>query len=799
MSDLIIGTNSSFNKFNSESKVSENVEVKKTPSQDTLSQVASSSENILSKAPSGDPFLPPPSKPPISLSQFLEILGNAKLNFKQAIQQTELLKFSKELQIPPSTDLSAQSRSISLTLDDIEGATDEVEARTNALMEKLTRTFNEINEVIEKQNEAINKLIEGNSQQQNQFDDLIEAHETYINGLEALGATNNGYGVYTIPGTPEAQAEYLRLTDEYQTSVDTFNQYWSTRTEEINQYNATTEAYNSKVTTINQQLTDNLGPYVEDVPQLQQVPLVIISAYEPIPSPQVPEPGQVYAPSLPDYFNRIASQSPTEIKTLQVPTFDRELIQKSIYNSLSHKILDPLNTQLNDQMDAYSFLLYLMQQENLKKESDPLLDRKIFSELLLPESSIHSKKKDINPGSMKSEDGNSHTNSAKILGIDILKLFMNDNYSDMQISDGSLSKLTLTSIGLLSKSSNEALISILRKLGASLAELPKDSSALTLLLTLSFSNHFLTQAKNGSLEQKISLQLTGISELNNLSPDAKKSLISILKTNQLLILGKFIDGHLGLTGFLDRLLIQTPLTQPSNLSNEVEQTNLQQLNTSTTLFTQKGFSEEKALFLAEMGSNALSTGWLMAPSVSRVSTALVNVPLLIDSVTASLIASPEQMLSLNECESIAETAVQTVLSEGIPRSAESFRKALQAELNEMGIYKLSAPASNRALLLPNPSLSSENYFQALLGSSLGKDGSQEFQNQANLLFKELSSTIINELKNLPVNIQEALFKNSMQNNPSLHSFLMTLSNPASVLSSSISSVEEIKISKNIYD
>lgn len=798
MSDFSIPSSTSSDKL----EPTNSLEVKSTPSvkqskiADTLYQ-APSIDSLSNTKTLNAISLPPPEEQPISLWDLLGVIGGAQFDFRKTMRDARLLKYSSEASIPPPSysSLNSASNDVANTTRVIDETYEQIEVKTDLIMDKLVETYEDVKTIITKQNDAINELMKGNAEQQQQFKAIIDAHQKYIDGLEALGATDNGNGVYTIPDTPEAQAEFLRLTTEYQTAVDSFNQYWSERVQEINQYNSQTNSYNAQVATINAQLNEALGPYIDDVPQLTPCPTIDISTGT-VGSPQVKENNQVQVPALPNYVTEMAKNGPAQIDSLSIPTYNKELIEQNIYAGLEEELIAPLNAQLDDEVQDYYFQLYIVRSWNSNLDqleqddiNELLSDIKYMSsENILPETTQSRKKKE---------------KLTKILAADTLRLLL-ENQSQ-QIPSASLSNLALLSGIQLTQGSSQALIGIMQKMGRALTELPTDSSTLSSILSLRFVNNFFSQIKNGSLEEQITQQMSGISELDNLSSASRKSLISILKTNQLLMASKFLASQLGLTGFSDTLLSQMNSTQANSILSQVQQLNQAALsdllNSNKSTYMSQGLSADKAQFLAEMAVNSVSNGWSISPSVATVSSGTVNVPLVINSVLAGLIRSSDQNLSLNECASIAETAVQTVLNENTSLSNTGFRNAVKAELDDMGMYKYSAEASTGAILIPfslSINNSSSAHFQSILGPKFMREEASEFRESVTQLLADLSSYTLNELRSLPENIQNDLIINSMQTSPSSDSFLNTLAQPAQVLSSILSTIPNLKINKDIH-
>jgi len=207
--------------------------------------------------------------------------------------------------------------------------------------------------------------------------------------------------------------------------------------------------------------------------------------------------------------------------------------------------------------------------------------------------------------------------------------------------------------------------------------------------------------------------------------------------------------------------------------------------------------------VAQFGTNALSKGLFLAPSVSIVSAASIDQALLIDSVAVALMNSPAQSLSLNTCISIAETAIKSVLSDGVPRTPESFKKALQNELVESGTQQFSKTAAMRALLVPNRTINfadystSEGYFKLLIGNQFGSSAVSDYKNNLEAVLNDLTAQLSANLTALPENIQNELFINAMQITPSYHNFLSSFSNSTDILKHSIGSIENIKINTNL--
>jgi len=809
MSELKIGANSTSNNYNPVDK-SEPVPVSaqsKNVAVDSLSQTETSSTSSISNKNLNTPQLPPPSKPVISFLDFLDIVAAAQLGFQQMIREAEDVRNNPQLQVP-ARSLTKESEEIIDTMDALANAEKQVDMETDKIMNELGDIFNQARALNTAQNKLINQIQEGNEEQQEQLEKIVADYNHYIDGLIKLGATTDGNGVYTIPDTPEAQAEYLRLTAEYQTSVTEFNQYWAGRIEEINQYNTATETYNSQATAINQNLQTSLGPYVQNVPQMPLAPLIPISssANSPLTSPQNQADNQVRVGSLPSYIDEILQQNPAELSPLPTSTFNAQQIQKNINDYLNEKYVAPLDLQLDAQIDNFSFKLYLSHQ---KATSLGDLDASAAYENLRKTltSSEESLTTSFDMLAPEAEEGNRSTRAfiRKILAADILEIYLNK--VSLSSSDLGTSKLALLSLDHFNKSSSYALSSLVQHMGKALVDLPQDSSSSTLLFTLMFSTDFIEQIKNGHFDQKVALQMSGISELSNLLPETKKTLSNILKINQLLILSRLVEVNVGIQGFTQSLTGKLSPAQAKSVGTEVAQMNEQFtskiLSSSVSALKALGLSDDKAQFVAQFGTNALSKGLFLAPSVSIVSAASIDQALLIDSVAVALMNSPAQSLSLNTCISIAETAIKSVLSDGVPRTPESFKKALQNELVESGTQQFSKTAAMRALLVPNQTINfadystSEGYFKLLIGNQFGSSAVSDYKNNLEAVLNDLTAQLSANLTALPENIQNELFINAMQITPSYHNFLSSFSNSTDILKHSIGSIENIKINTNL--
>jgi len=810
MSELKINTNSSSHNFNSVEKSGAASSKPNTSASDSLKQAELTPVQSSSNSNFNTPSLPAPEEPALSFSEFLTIVADAKSSFKRMIREAELLRTDPKLQ-PVRRDLTQESQEILNTMSALEEADKQAAINTDQVMEKLQLALKDVRNLTAEQNEQINEILEGNTQQQQQFEKLITDYNTYVSSLIELGAVVDENGNYIIPDTPEAQAEYLLLTEEYQTSVNEFNDYASSRLEEINQYNSAAEKYNTQAAAINQKLITQLSPYVQNVPQMQLAPTILLpSTLSPITLLEVSENQLVKITPLPEYVNEIVQNHPTLITPLEMSSFNAELIQSEVRSYFDQQLVAPLNTQLDAQLDNFSFKVYLSYQDLVGlNDTKARITTKSLRKTLIPVSHSPTNSLDLLIEGKKTVEGVSRTELTKILAADILESYLSENYPN-SVAPQSLSKLALISTDQFSKSSNYALTSLIQNMGRALVNLPKDSSSSALLFTLMFSTDFIEQVKNGNFDQKVALQMGAISEVNSLAPEGKRTLSNILKVNQLLILSRLMQGNVGIGEFSETLIAKLPSSQATTIRNQVAQISEQTMtefikNTAQSLVDQ-GLSEDKAQFLTKLGADALDKGWLMTPSVAIVNSAHINLSLLIDSVTAGLISSPDQRLGLNASASIAETAIQTVLSDGIPHPPESFKKALEKELEEMGMHQFSFNAAAGAILVPAETInfasisSSEgaNYFQRVIGSQFGQDASTDFKNGIETLFNDLSSLILTELANLPESIQNNLIVNAMQNSSNMQNFLFSFSNSSNTLTRSISSIENIKISKNFH-
>jgi hypothetical protein len=121
-------------------------------------------------------------------------------------------------------------------------------------------------------------------------------------------------------------------------------------------------------------------------------------------------------------------------------------------------------------------------------------------------------------------------------------------------------------------------------------------------------------------------------------------------------------------------------------------------------YTERGYPEESAQFLADIGVRVINekhpqtTAFLPSPQS-------MDVPLLIDSLKANLLLANGPSYSLADADSTAKEAVEHTLSEGPYKTTSQFYRSLEKGLSDIGVKAQSAKAARSVIIAPiTPSL-----------------------------------------------------------------------------------------------
>lgn len=605
-------------------------------------------------------------------------------------------------------------------------AIDNLKNEAKQAVDDVQNKLDEMKKETQQQQERIEKIKAGDAEEKQQYEKLNQAYDDYIANLKSIGAEDQGNGNYSIP--EGAEDKYNDFTQKYQQAVNNFNGYWKERQNQIKDYNSATIAYNQSMATNNAyidnliskyELTDFLKEQGITIPKQTGADLRDLSGYQDemgAPSPISSTPAVISTYPPPSYARTIGSSgppSPSQLETYSPP--DATSLHDGIYNSLYKTEITPLNQEISAKYLSWS-ALYL--QSLLTPEQDlipePLLNTKGLALRILPDAFITSRQADIMGSRLDAPEGNGLNNSSleAILGRNLLKQALEGSklklledkdpkFKEQKI-DLLADQLLLLSVELLSNQSLQALFPSLSVISQSLSSIPKDSPAFAILFAVSLVNRIQEDAKQGTTADALQAFLEGNPDLANLTDEDKAQLTAILNLGQLLVAVKLLEESLGLQGLLAQILPNlSPALDSTSLLSKAGQEGKQELAELQThikqRFIDQGYPEDKAQFLADVGSRLVEEG-LLAPNATSVNSShTFNEPLLIDSVKAALVLADHP---LTQADSIAREAVSNSLVEGPYHSTKQFRAALESHLEDLGVRDKSAEIANQAVLIP---------------------------------------------------------------------------------------------------
>lgn len=663
-----------------------------------------------------------------SLSAYFKAINAAILTFRQQLQASELVDLTNRVH---SSQAAAAQGAILLELyEQRQKALAQIEADAKQAMEEIQKKLDEMQNATKAQQDLINKVNAGNAEEKQQYQNLTDAYDQYVKNLKSIGAVDQGNGTYSIPAG--AEDKYNAFTLMYQASVDTFNNYWKVRQALLNVYNSATIDYNKNVAANNQSIEDLIGKYnLADylnkngytIPKQSVAGLRDLSGYHDqmgVPSLVDSTPASVSTYPPPSYARSIGDSGPPVLKPLinYIP-IDGQKIYDGVYRNLFDTKIIPLNQKIQTNFVYWGFL---HQQQLLQQfqdtTPDPLLNTKPLALRILPASFIESSMP-IKPTSQTGASGiamqalgigNSHLSD--ILGRAMLKQAIEEanlkifNGLDAQTKEQKINQLadqlTFLSVGLLSNLSLQALFPSLSLISSSLATLPKDSPAFAILFAVSLINRVQEDAKQGITSNTLETFLKGKPDLADLTTEDKEKLAAILNLGQLLIAAKMLETSLGLPGLLAQILpALSPSIDQTKLLSEASREGKQDLAKLQTELTQhfinQGYPEDKAQFLAQVGSQLTEQGLLTPSATSVNSPQAINQPLLIDSVKAALVLTD---YPLTKADSIAHEAINNTLAGAPYHSTKLFRTALESQLRVLGVHDKTSEIAQQAVLIP---------------------------------------------------------------------------------------------------
>jgi hypothetical protein len=774
--------------------------------QDTWSN-ASTSNVLKPKMSLNTPNLPPPETKQISFTEFLNAIGSARLNFQHILQKSELADIETSYQ--GNQAFMFQMQIVAALEQSLSDAIEEVQVKTAQVMEELEAAFEEAQALIEKFNALTKALEAGNAEEKAQFAAIHDAYESFKKGVEELQLVDNGNGSdvskYTIPNDPEVQEQYNQLADDYNQAINTFNAYITDRSAQVQAYNQAADQFNAKINELNQiinQVVEEHGlPLAKDPLPLAETRDISIYQTIPLAEKSSHTRTQVVVHSPPINSEAIAKSGPAPLKQFSFTAQDLSKFESVIYDALYAKIAAPLQEELNQQTQILAALSLQANQPYEVYSPDPYLNRKPISQLLLPESNVIFRKKEgsyeteiaLEKLRLKIESERDHARKATDV---LITESFNKRFDEKKVNDLK-DTLALLTVDQLGRHSVGALISSIQQIGSSLTSLPKDSPVFVIVFGLNFVKNALQAIQSGQTSKEISDIMDKIPEFSSLDPSQKKSISSGIIANQLLIAGKLLESNLGIPGLLTHFLT----AQIPNAQDWISQTSPAILSENLKVhFLNQGYSEDKADFLAKMGSNGVFSGTFLAAPLSTITSRNINLQVLIESLTASLILLPKSNLSLTQAASLAEYAASRTLARGPFKTSEGFRRALESEFKDLGLKNFSENSAKQAILIPKIEAPAQlnSFLISLTTPHIGKKPAENLAHEVSQTFADLTQSIQMHSQGLPQNGTQELFFEGLNNSQSLYSFLSTLNNPASLFiyslpNESIKNINELSI------
>ncbi len=501
------------------------------------------------------------------------------------------------------------------------------------------------------------------------------------------------------------QKQYNQLVEDLNEAITTFNTYITIRSAEVQAYNAAVNEYNAQAAELNQtinQISEQFGLSLAKDP----IPLAETrdaSVYQTIPLAETANttPMQVHVYLPPPNSEVIGKNGPAPMAQLSYTATDASIYEDAIYNRIYAEIVTSLEEELNTQTHLLAMMSLQANQPHEEYSPDPFLNRKPLSQLLLPDANIIYRKKTgseeieliLENLRIKIEAEKNLVKEATEGVITVsLKKF------DEKRTDRLMDKLALLSVEQLSRRSLEALLNSIQQVGPSLALLPKDSPLFVIVFALNFVKNVLQETQTGQTDKEIDALMDKMFEVGTLGSDQKELIRAGIIIHQLMVAGKLLESNLGLSGlFTGFLASHLPHLRAS--PDQQAQTLLS--DKLKTIFLDQGYSDDKAEFLAKMGSKGVFEGTFLAAPLSTITSSNIHLPVLIESLTAGLILSSKTGLSLPEATALAESAASRTLSQAPFKSSDRFRKVLENELKDLGLKEKSSRFPNNPSLSPS--------------------------------------------------------------------------------------------------
>lgn len=768
-------------------------------SKDTLSKAEAQQRAIAALITT--PELPSPQTN-ISLWDFLTVVGDTKLDFQHAMQDSDSIDQATRLR--RSQALLYQTELVMKEYEAVNAAITDVGTQTADAVSELQTAFDQAEELVKAQNELTVQLEAGNAEEKKQFAAISEAYKTFQNGVKELklSETGNGkdVGIYSLPlspelpegsevsNDPELKDKYNKLAEDFNKAITTFNTYAANRLTEVNAYNAAVSENNVKATELNQNIKVLSEQYGFPLPK--PVPIVNTrdtTIYKAIPlaeiANQVPANVKVYFPH-PD-SDAIGKNGLPKLGQLSYIAMDASVYKKTIYDQLYEEIVIPAEAQLNAEINQLAYQNIQASQPLLDSTPDPFSNRKSITQLLLPATVFdYAQKKNAGDSDSMLQVFGTGLQTEKTLARKATKQLIAEVLQNKEEKKANqlADKLLLLSLEQLSRQSRDALLPSIQQAGPALAALPKDNPLFSIVFALNFVKNIQRASRNGQTEQEINALIEKLPELRSLSPEQRQTLTAGITTGQLIVAGKFLESNLGLPGLFTNLL---PTIFPTLQESTNQNSQTQLMGDLKTIFLDQGYTEEKAEFLAQTGSKGIYTGTLLAPPLSTITSSNINLPVLMESLTAAIILSPKARLSLSEAATLAEIATSRTLTEGPFKSTNGFRKILNKELIDLGLKEISSTITKQAILTPKAETTPTpdklgDYLIPLITPQVGKKHAEDIFKEIGQVLQSLPKIIETQSLLLPPPTSNELLSEGLNNSLDLYSFLSILNNPASL-------------------
>lgn len=579
--------------------------------------------------------------------------------------------------------------------------------------------------LITKKEDAITKLNEEIAPKLATLQGKLDDMQTLANDQQKLMQDINAGNIeeqrqYQILANAYYDYRSLGAPDIYKAKVMNFNTYMEKRAAQIEQYNAATSTYNSKVAeandSLNQFISDNdLSAYIKQkdllVPQLSTASLRTNYGVLPV---------NTNAP--PAYAAGFAAGTFNETKEITMPdfkSFKADNLQKGMYDNLYESRVGTIDKRINILVSFMPAALRKAMEDvdECLMINNPMLNSKILAPSLLPSSSSVGT---LAMQAMDMDDSKCQTLLSRAILKDIIN---NSNLESLKgLSkvekekkiEGFVDQLLILSVGVLNNKSIQSLFPSLGMIANNLPSLPTDSPALAILFSASLANRIQENINLGLSTQTVADFLNKIPELADLPEADKAQIAAALDLGQLLATSKLIVDNLGLQGVLPQILLAFMPPEEVNqifsqASTETQQENLKLFNDLKTKFLDQNYSEEQAQRLAEIGIELKQAGYLTPTPTGNISETTLNKPLLESSIAAALILYQPERFTPEMADKTAQEVIKSTFENSPYPSVSSLRSAIQTNLEDLGIKNSSKIANAIILTLPqDPNLNRQS-------------------------------------------------------------------------------------------